>query len=409
MPKTSFSAGSLIPGVLAFSVMAVCGPFLFAQQPMAPLPTSPMATLPTAGQWRSPGQDPRVSDARPMQQLRPADSSEMGLTPDEQRNIYVYDKGNRSVCHIMTRSVQRDTTFGLLMSETPSEGSGSGSVLDKQGHILTNYHVIEGATEIDVTLFNAESYPAELVGQDPVNDIAVLKIDVPADLLVPVELGDSSNLRVGQKAFAIGNPFGLERTMTIGIISSLNRMLPSRSGRTMKAIIQIDAALNRGNSGGPLFDSNGRLIGMNTAIASRTGQNTGVGFAIPVATIRRVAPQLIAEGKITRPDLGVSRVYLTDDGLGVASLVQGGPAEQAGLQGFQLVRQQVRRGPYVYEETRVDRSKADVITAVDGTAIESADDLLTAIERKNPGEVVKLSVLREGKKVDVPVTLGVGD
>ncbi|TWT32862.1 S1C family serine protease [Blastopirellula retiformator] len=409
MPKTCFSAGSLIPGVLVFSVWAVCGSLLFAQQPMTPLATSPATNPPMSGQWRSPDSNPRVSDARPMQHLRPTASSDLGLTPDEQRNIYVYDKGNRSVCHIMTRSVQRDTVFGLMMTETPSEGSGSGSVLDKQGHILTNYHVIEGANEIDVTLFNAESYPAELVGQDPVNDIAVLKIDAPADLLVPVELGDSSNLRVGQKAFAIGNPFGLERTMTIGIISSLNRMLPSRSGRTMKAIIQIDAALNRGNSGGPLFDSNGWLIGMNTAIASRTGQNTGVGFAIPVATIRRVAPQLIAEGKITRPDLGVSRVYLTDDGLGIASLVQGGPAEKAGLQGFQLVRQQVRRGPYVYEETRVDRSKADVITAVDGAAIRSADDLLTAIERKNPGEVVNLSVLREGKKVDVPVTLGVGD
>ncbi|PQO43657.1 S1C family serine protease [Blastopirellula marina] len=407
MLKTSFSAGSLMNRVLTLFLLTLGSQPLFAQQTV-PLPMPPSA--PAAGAWRSTA-EARISDARPLRPLGPpaAASTDLGLTPDEQRNIFVYDKGNRSVCHIMTRSVQRDAVFGMLTTESPAEGSGSGSVLDSQGHILTNYHVIEGATQIDVTLFNAETYPAKLVGQDPVNDIAVLKIDAPVDQLVPVELGDSSNLRVGQKAFAIGNPFGLERTMTIGIISSLNRMLPARSGRTMKAIIQIDAALNRGNSGGPLFDSNGRLIGMNTAIASRTGQNTGVGFAIPVATIRRVAPVLIADGKVTRPDLGVSRIYLTDDGLGVASLVQGGPAESAGLRGFQLIREQVRRGPYIYEETRVDRSKADVITAVDGTLVESADDLLTAIERKNPGEVVNLSVLREGKKVDVPVTLGVGD
>ncbi|EAQ80401.1 S1C family serine protease [Blastopirellula marina] len=397
MPKPTYFAGSLSCCVLTLALLAASIQPSLAQETVAPM----------ANAWRSTA-DARVSDARPMQHLRPS-SGDLGLTPDEERNIYVYDKGNRSVCHIMTRSVQRDTVFGMLMTESPAEGSGSGSVLDKQGHILTNYHVIEGATEIDVMLFNAENYSATLVGQDPVNDIAVLKIDVPAEVLYPVELGDSANLRVGQKAFAIGNPFGLERTMTIGIISSLNRMLPSRSGRTMKAIIQIDAALNRGNSGGPLFDSNGRLIGMNTAIASRTGQNTGVGFAIPVATIRRVAPQLIDSGKVTRPDLGVTRVYLTDDGLGIASLAQGGPAEKAGLRGFQLIREQIRRGPYVYEETRVDRNKADVITAVDGAAVRSSDDLLTAIERKSPGEVVTLSVLREGKKVDIPVTLGVGD
>ncbi|MFI4875702.1 MAG: S1C family serine protease [Blastopirellula sp. JB062] len=397
MPKSSLFAGALIRSALTSAMIVCLVSSLFAQEQVAP----------PASAWRAPPES-RVSDARPMRHLRPT-SGDLGLTPDEERNILVYEKGNRSVCHIMTRSTRQDTVFGLLMTESPSEGSGSGSVLDKQGHILTNYHVIEGAAEIDVTLFNAESYPAKLVGQDPVNDVAVLKIDVPADILYPVELGDSSNLRVGQKAFAIGNPFGLERTMTIGIISSLNRMLPSRSGRTMKAIIQIDAALNRGNSGGPLFDSNGRLIGMNTAIASRTGENTGVGFAIPAATIRRVAPQLISSGKVTRPDLGVTRIYITDDGLGIASLAQGGPAEQAGLRGFQLVRQQVRRGPYLYEETRIDRSQADVITAVDGAPVRSADDLLTAIEQKNPGEKVALTVLREGKKVDIPVTLGVGD
>lgn len=331
---------------------------------------------------------------------------EMGLTPDEERNIYVYEQGNRSAVHITTRSVQVDDLF---MAETPSAGSGSGSVLDHKGHVLTNYHVIEGAREVRVTFHDGEAYPAELIGQDPVNDIAVLKVDVPRDLLHPATLGDSSELKVGQKVYAIGNPFGLERTMTTGIVSSLNRVLPSRTGRTMKSIIQIDAALNRGNSGGPLFDSRARLIGMNTAIASRTGENTGVGFAIPVATISRVVPQLIENGRVLRPDIGITRVYQTDQGLMIATVARGGPAEQAGLQGFRLVREQVRRGPFVFEETRVDRSEADLILAIDGKSVRTADDLLTVVENKNPGEEVEVTVQRNGERGNVTVVLAEGD
>lgn len=333
-------------------------------------------------------------------------AKQLELTPDEQRNIYVYEQGNRAVVHITTRSVQIDNFF---LMERPAEGSGSGSVLDKQGLILTNYHVIEGAREIRVTLFDGESYAAALVGQDPVNDIAVLKIDAPEEVLHPVQFGDSSRLRVGQKVYAIGNPFGLERTMTIGIISSLNRVLPSRSGRTMKSIIQIDAALNRGNSGGPLFDSSGRLIGMNTAIASSTGENTGVGFAIPVAAIQRVVPQLVKNGRVIRPDIGITRVYQTDQGLTVATVAPGGPADQAGIRGFRLVREQVQRGPFVYEQTRLDRSEADTIVGIEGQQVQSADDLLSSIENKKPGEQVVLSVMRQGEKVSVPVELGLGD
>ncbi|MBI1248380.1 trypsin-like serine protease [bacterium] len=331
---------------------------------------------------------------------------ELDLTPDEKRNIFVYEKGNRGVVHITTRSVQIDN---ILQMERPAEGSGSGSVLDKQGLILTNYHVIEGAREIRVTLFNSESYPAALVGQDPVNDIAILKIDAPAETLHPVQLGDSSRLRVGQKVYAIGNPFGLERTMTIGIISSLNRVLPSRSGRTMKSIIQIDAALNRGNSGGPLFDSNGRLIGMNTAIASRTGENTGVGFAIPVASIDRVVPQLVKNGRVLRPDIGITRVYQTEQGLVVAAVSPGGPAEKAGIKGFRLVREQIQRGPFVYEQTRLDRADADTIVGIEGAVIQTADDLLSIVENKKPGQKVTLVVVRQGQQVTVPVELGQGD
>ena len=329
------------------------------------------------------------------------------LTPDELVNVYVYENVNRSVVNITTKAGRLDTFFFSL--EPSAEGAGSGSILDRQGHVLTNSHVIEGAQEIQVTLFNGETYSATLMGADSVYDIAVLKIDAPAEVLYPVQLGNSNNLRVGQKVFAIGNPFGLERTMTVGIISSLNRSLPSRKSRMMKSIIQIDAALNQGNSGGPLLDSRGRLIGMNTAIASRTGENTGVGFAIPVNNIQRVVPQLIENGRVIRPDIGITRVYQVEQGLVVATLSPGGPAERAGLQGFRLVRQQQRRGPFVYEETQIDRSSADLIIAVDGERVRLADDLLSIIDRKQPGDQVVLTVVREGREVQVPIILGAGE
>jgi S1-C subfamily serine protease len=279
-------------------------------------------------------------------------------------------------------------------------------VLDQAGHILTNFHVIESAKQVKVTLFNGETYDAKLVGADPVYDIAVLRIEAPRDLLFPVELGDSSGLRVGQHVYAIGNPFGLERTMTTGIISSLNRSLPSRNGRTMKSIIQLDAALNRGNSGGPLLDSRSRLIGMNTAIASHTGENTGVGFAIPVNSISRVVPQLIQNGRVIRPDLGITRVLQTDQGLVIATLTPGGSAERSGLRGFRIVKNQRRFGPFVSEEVQIDRDYADLIVAVDGQPVKSADDLLSAIERRQPGEEAVVTVFREGRQVNVGVVLG---
>jgi S1-C subfamily serine protease len=327
------------------------------------------------------------------------------FSPEERTNILVYEKANRSVVHITTKAAQRE----LLLFEVPSEGSGSGSVLDKQGHVLTNFHVVEGAQSIRVTLFDGESYDARLVGSDPPNDVAILRVNAPADSLIPLELGDSAKLRVGQIVFAIGNPFGLERTMTTGIISSLNRNLPSKAGRQMKSIIQIDAALNRGNSGGPLLDTRGRLIGMNTAIASSTGQNTGVGFAIPVDTVRRVAPQLIARGKVVRPDAGINRVVQTDEGLLVVTVAAGGPAERAGLRGFNVVRETKRRGPFYYEERRIDRSQADLIVAVDGERITTADEFLTLVERRTPGERIVLTIARDGRLVDVPLTLGSGE
>ncbi len=237
----------------------------------------------------------------------------------------------------------------------------------------------------------------------------MLRIEAPRDELFPITLGDSSHLRVGQKVYAIGNPFGLERTLTVGIISSLNRTLMSRNKRTIKSIIQIDAALNRGNSGGPLLDSHGQFIGMNTAIASSTGENTGIGFAIAVNTVKRVVPQLIEFGQVTRPDLGIARVFERGDGLLIAALSPGGPAERAGLQGFRLVRTRKRQGPYIVEQTKIDQSQADLIVAIDGQRIRTVDDMLSLIEQKKPGDVARVSVLRDGQQVDVDVTLGISE
>jgi S1-C subfamily serine protease len=353
---------------------------------------------------------PGVADAAPLtqQQFRPAASPVVDddLTPEERVNVAVYDQVNRSVVNINTKGVRGES---FLMIELPSEGAGSGSILDKAGHILTNYHVVEGAREIQVTLYDGKEYTAELVGEDPTTDVAVIRVDAPASSLFPVTLGDSTRLKVGQRVFAIGNPFGLERTLTTGIISSLNRSLPSRNGRTIKSIIQIDAAINPGNSGGPLLDSHSRLIGMNTAIASRTGQNTGVGFAIPVTSIARVVPQLIEKGRVVRPEIGIGRVYQTEQGLLIATLTPGGPAERAGLRGPRIVRERRRQGPFVYEYQTRDRSAADLIVAVDGQRITSGDEFLSAIESKQPGDEVDLLIVREGREITVRVRLGEND
>ncbi len=324
-----------------------------------------------------------------------------GLTPEEQINVNVYERVNKCVANITTKTVKADGFF----SETAAEGAGSGSVIDKAGHILTNFHVVEDARQVSVTLYDGKTYDAAFVGADPINDVAIIKIDAPADVLVPVTFGDSGNLRVGMKVFAIGNPFGLERTLTTGIISSLNRSLQIRGDRTIKSIIQIDAAINPGNSGGPLADAHGRLIGMNTAIASSTGQSAGVGFAIPISLISRIVPQLISKGKVIRPEIGIARVYQTEHGLLVAQLTPNGPAEKAGMKGPQVIRK--RRGPFMFE--RVERNTADLIIEIDGNPIKTADDFLTFIESKNPGDAVVLTVIRDGKETRVAVRLTSSD
>lgn len=326
----------------------------------------------------------------------------VAMTTEEAINVSVYDRTNRSVVNISTNSVRPESLFSL----TEIEGSGSGSVVDQQGHILTNYHVVEGAKQISVMLFNTDSFPAELVGQDPDNDIAILKINAPDTLLFPLQWGDSSNLRVGQHIIAIGNPFGLERTMSTGIISSLNRQITSKTRRIIRSIIQIDAALNQGNSGGPLLNSRGELIGMNTAIATRSGDNAGIGFSIPVNTIRRVVPQLLATGRVQRPTIGIMQVFETDKGLLVVVLTPNGPAETAGLRGSKTERKKVRRGVLVFEHEAIDHSQSDLIVGIDGQKVKQSDDLLSVIETKKSGDQVVLNVIRNGKIIQVPVLLG---
>ena len=276
-------------------------------------------------------------------------------------------------------------------------------MIDREGHVLTNYHVIDGARQIQVTLFNGTSYDARLVGGDPATDVAVLRIDAPADALVPVPLGSSTNLRVGQRVFAIGNPFGLDRTLSTGIISSLNRSLPSRrNGRGTKSIIQIDAAINPGNSGGPLLDTHGLMIGMNTAIASKTGESAGVGFAIPINTIHRIVPQLIPTATCAAPTRASSQVYQTDRGLLIAHA--GARAARPNVPACRARgSKENARAPFEYQS--IDRAAADLIVAVDGKPVKTADEFLDAIETKQPGDVVTITVIRAGQQRQVPLRL----
>jgi S1-C subfamily serine protease len=328
------------------------------------------------------------------------------LTPEELTNIRVYEIANRGVVNINTKFDSYERVF-MMMVPTPGQGSGSGAVIDRAGHILTNYHVVEDADEIQVTLAGGKLYPATLVGHDAEHDIAILKVDAPASELYPIAFGNSEELRVGQRVYALGNPFGLEGTITTGIVSNLNRTLPSRvQDRELKSIIQTDAALNPGNSGGPLLDTSGRMIGMNVAIATKSGQNAGLGFAIPINRIARYVPELVASGKITRPDIGIVAVMETPEGLQIVRTNDGGPAAKAGLRGWQIVRRQVRRGPFTENQQKQDRSAADLIVAIDGQTVDSASALIEAIESHKPGDRIVLTIVRGGQRQQVPVTLG---
>ena len=349
-------------------------------------------------------QDRRVRIESPVEKVRPNATriyDEDGFTPEESIAVAVYEAVNRSVVNITSKSVKTDR---LIMTEH-SEGSGSGAIIDHEGHILTNYHVVAGAKEVAVTLYNGKTYEATTIGADPLNDLAIIQIESTDDELFPVALGDSRGLRVGMRVFALGNPFGLERTLTTGIISSLNRSLQIRGNWKIKSIIQIDAAINPGSSGGPLLDAHGRLIGINTAIATTSGQSSGVGFAIPVSLIARVVPQLLKYGHVVRPESGIDKVYQNDKGLLIAEMRPNGPAERAGLRGPKITK--TRRGPFTLN--RIDQSAADLIVAIDDQKIVNAEDFLGYIEGKRPGDEVILTIVRDGRRIQVPLTLATSE
>lgn len=317
------------------------------------------------------------------------------LAMDEKNTIEIFSSAAPSVVYITSIAVRRNL-FSLNVYEIP-QGTGSGFVWDKQGRIVTNYHVISDAGRIEVTLADHTSWKAVLVGAAPDRDLAVLQITAPAAKLHPLSIGDSSNLQVGQKVFAIGNPFGLDQTLTTGVVSALGREIKAVTGRTIHDVIQTDAAINPGNSGGPLLDSAGRLIGVNTAIYSPSGASSGIGFAVPVGEVNRVVPQVIRHGKVIKPGLGVTLANkrLTNElglqGVLVLRVMPGSTAEKAGLQETKQVRGGLILG--------------DVIQAVNGQSVADYDSLRDELERYAVGDAVALSLLRDEGRVELTVTL----
>ncbi len=323
------------------------------------------------------------------------------LAEDERATIEIFERMSPACVYITNLAVQRDV-FGFNVLEVP-QGTGSGIVWDAEGHIVTNLHVIEGAQAAEVVLSDQSSWDARLVGYAADKDLAVLKIGAPRSRLKPIVVGSSHDLKVGQKVFAIGNPFGLDHTLTTGIISALGREIPAvEQGRTIRDVIQTDAVINPGNSGGPLLDSAGRLIGVNTAIFSpRSGSTAtyiGIGFAVPVDTVNRVVPQLISHGHVIGPELGATfvderlvRAWGLSGAL-VASVARGSAAERAGLR----------------PSTRDEYGRihlGDVIVGVNGGKVENGDDVLAAVEKQKAGERLTLTVRRGGREVDLPVQL----
>ena len=330
--------------------------------------------------------------------VRPAPGAP-SLTPDEAVNVRVYKQCNRAVVYISTVGAPRPEE--VFFNVMPHQGSGSGCILTSDGYILTNNHVIKDAGQVRVTLWDGANLAAHVVGVDPENDIAVIKVDPGKRVLDVIPLGDSSKIEVGRRCFAIGNPFGLERTMTQGIISSVGRTLTTESGRLIKGILQTDAAINPGNSGGPLIDTQGQMIGLNTAILSKSGQSSGISFAIPINVVKRIFPQLIQFHAVIRPDLGVQMVHPVGNGLRIIRLDPAGPAAAAGLSGPQI--KVYRNGPFTVQA--VDVQAADIIVQIDNVKVRTPDDLLSYVETKKAGQVVTLTILRAGKLVKIPVKL----
>ena len=317
------------------------------------------------------------------------------LAGDEQNTIDIFRNAAPSVVYITSIAVRRNL-FSLNVYEIP-QGTGSGFIWDRQGRIVTNFHVISDASRLEVTLADHSTWKASLVGAAPDRDLAVLQITAPAGKLQPITVGESKNLLVGQKVFAIGNPFGLDQTLTTGVVSALGREITAVTGRTIHDVIQTDAAINPGNSGGPLLDSAGRLIGVNTAIYSPSGASSGIGFAVPVGEVNRVVPQIISKGKVLRPGLGVTLANrgltgeLGLEGVLVLKVLPGTSAEQAGLRGTTQVGDGLVLG--------------DIILAVNGRKVTDYDSLRDEVERYQVGETVALTLLRDDATAEVNVRL----
>jgi S1-C subfamily serine protease len=323
------------------------------------------------------------------------------LDSEEQNNISVYRRNIPSVVNVTSRAMTFDFFYGLV----PQEGQGSGFVIDKDGHILTNYHVVADARQVEVTLHNRKKYKATIIGTDPAHDLAVIQIK--ANDLTPAVLGDSRNLQVGQKVYAIGNPFGLAGTMTRGIVSSI-RPVREPNGATIDEAIQTDAAINPGNSGGPLMNWHGEVIGINTMILSSVNQNAGIGFAIPINTAKAVLNDLVTLGRVRRPALGVRTIPISpelademglpaDYGLLIIQVTPGGSADQAGLHGGSE-RAYLGNTPIMLG--------GDLIIAIDGQQVQDEDDLSQVMNNHRAGDTVKVTIYRAKKKMDVNVSLG---
>ncbi len=383
----------LVAVVVLVSTMLGCGlPTELLLSPATPTPA--VLPTPTSAPPQVPSLPPTISE-------EPANALEAQVEA-------VYDLAGLAVVNI-TSVVY---TYDFFLNPVPQEGTGSGFAYDTEGHIVTNYHVVENAEELSVTLADGEVYPAEVVGVDPSNDLAVVHIEAD-DLPQPVALGDSASLRVGQFVVAIGNPFGLERTLTVGVISSLGRVIQSPDGRFIGEAIQTDAAINSGNSGGPLLDLEGRVIGVNSQIVSPSRANAGIGFAVPVNTVRRVVPQLIAHGHYPHPWLGVQLLGLTpervqafrqagmeipvEEGLLVIEVVPRGGADRAGIRGGDHI---VRLG-----NVRIPLG-GDIITAINGEPVTDFQELTIYLETKTQvGDTIEVTIIRDEEEQNVLVTL----
>jgi S1-C subfamily serine protease len=326
------------------------------------------------------------------------------LTEDEAINVRIYRQVSTAVANILTKA----TEYDFFMDPVPVEGAGSGFVIDPRGYILTNFHVVEGAQSIEVVLGDQSRYPAKFIGADQRNDVALVKIEPKGKNLVALPLGDSAAIQVGQKVLAIGNPFGFQSTLTTGVVSALGRTVQTSQTTFIDEAIQTDAAINRGNSGGPLINSHGQVIGINSAIYTPTGTTAGIGFAIPINTAKSIANDLMTDGRVHRAFLGVETLpvggWLSEaldlpvkEGLLVQRATNGGPAAAAGIHGGDRVAQAGMRRIAI---------GGDVITAIDNQKVASQLDINLVLNHKRPGDTVNVTVYRGGKKMDIPVKLG---